>query len=107
MEEMKSMSSNMFAVIQGVQDPTDALPMPDKCIRYVIKNESNSTANMYVGLGVPGSAAMILQPGESYASPVVKGMYNYDKIYVAWEPGMNGGKGLCIQTIDLQKEVCN
>lgn len=105
--EMKSMSSNMFAVIQGVQDPTDALAMPNRCVRYVIKNEPNSTANMYVGLGVSGSAAMILQPGESYASPVCPGYYNYDKIYISWEPGMSGGKGLCIQTLDLDKEICN
>lgn len=106
MSEMKSCTSNMFAVIQGNQDPTDALPMPLKCVRYTIKNEPDSAANMWVGLNVPASAAMILEPGESYTSPDLRGYFQYDKIYIGWDPTMSGGKGLVIQSLEIE-QVCD
>ncbi len=95
----------MFAVNQGNQSQSDALPMPLKCVRYTIKNEPDSTANMFVGLNVPASAAMILEPGESYTSPEIHGYYQYDMIYIGWDPSMLGGKALILQQIEID-QVC-
>lgn len=106
MSEMKYCSSNMFAVIQGNQDPSDALPMPKRCVRYTVKNSQDSTANMWVGLSVDASSAMILEPGESYTSPEIRGYYQFDKIYIGWDPAMSGGKGLVIQVIEVD-EICD
>lgn len=103
---MNHCKTNQFAVTQGNQDPTDALSKPLKCVRYTIKNESDSTANMHVGINQPSSPSMILQPGESFTNSV-DGFYIYDDIYIGWEPGMSGGKGLVLQQIDLGKEVCD
>lgn len=105
--------ANIFehGIDQGNHSPGDAISLGPYAEKVTIKNQSNSGADLYIGINTQASTINLLQPGES-ATYERDGLLLTDKngrglkLYLAFDENATNGLALVSVISDSGKEDC-
>lgn len=101
---MNDGKTNVQLINQANHNPGDAISLGQNVLQYTIKNATDSQADLWVGINQQASNGFVLVAGESVTISDLRVYLDKDKLYLAFDPTMTGGKAQVIVISDLLRE---
>lgn len=95
-----------LGIDQGNHTPEDAIGLGKNVLKITVKNQSNSSANLWLGLNAQASDINLLEPGESVSYHDDRVCLDGTELYLQFDPANTGGRALVSIIYDTEKDNC-